>query len=85
MLVPSKIARATYGAEARHALATTTTLIAVADSPADPRPRSTPPYTRSRWSPDTRVRRPGTGSATRLAVGGPTVRQAALTGVGHGS
>ena len=31
MLVPAKIARATYGAEARHALATTTTLIALAD------------------------------------------------------
>ena len=31
MLVPAKIARATYGAEARHALATTTTLVALAD------------------------------------------------------
>ncbi|MFL5516392.1 MAG: Eco57I restriction-modification methylase domain-containing protein [Gemmatimonadales bacterium] len=82
MLVPAKIARATYGAEARHALASGTTLIVLADLTG----RSDAAFDatvyplallarHTRPPPRHRVR-------TRLALGGPTVRQARLAGGG---
>ena len=82
MLVPAKIARATYGAEARHALATTTTLIAVADLTG--RPEAAFDATVYPLALVARHTGPPSGHRvrTRLAVGGPTVRQAALTGGG---
>ena len=82
MLVPAKIARATYGAEARHALATTTTLVALADLTG--RPEAAFDATVYPLALVARHARPPSGHRvrTRLAVGGPTVRQAALAGGG---
>jgi hypothetical protein len=82
MLVPAKIGRAGYGSEARHALATTTTLVALADLTG--RPEASFDATvyplalvarHGRPPPEHRVR-------TRLAPGGPTVRQSRLAGGG---
>ena len=82
MLVPAKIARATYGAEARHALATTTTLVAVTDLTSTSEASfdaTVYPLAlvarHDRPSPGHRVR-------ARLSPGGPTVRQARLAGGG---
>jgi hypothetical protein len=82
VLIPAKIARATYGADARHALASTTTLIALADLTG--RPEAAFDATvyplalvarHTRPPPSHRVR-------SRLATGGPTIRQARLAGGG---
>ena len=82
MLVPAKIARATYGAEARHALATTTTLVALADLTG--RPEAAFDATVYPLALVARHARPPSGHRVRarLAVGGPSVRQAALAGGG---
>ena len=71
MLVPAKIARATYGAEARHALATTTTLIALADLTG--RPEAAFDATVYPLALVARHARPPSGHRvrTRLAAGGP--------------
>jgi hypothetical protein len=82
MLVPAKIARATYGAEARHALATTTTLIALTDLTG--RPEASFDATVYPLALVARRDRPPAGHRVRatLAPGGPTVKQARLVGGG---
>jgi hypothetical protein len=82
MLVPAKIARAGYGAEARHALATTTTLVALADLTG--RPEAAFDATVYPLALVARQDRPPPGHRvrTRLAPGGPTVAQARLAGGG---
>jgi hypothetical protein len=80
MLVPAKLARATYGAEARVALASMTTLIAVADLTG--RPEAAFDATVYPLALVARHTRPPPGHRVRsqLAMGAPTVRQARLTG-----
>jgi hypothetical protein len=82
MLVPAKIARAGYGAEARHALATGTTLIALADLTG--RPEASFDATVYPLALVARHDRPPPGHRVRarLAPAGPTVRQARLAGGG---
>ena len=80
MLVPAKIARATYGAEARHELASATTLVALADLTG--RPEAAFDATVYPLALVARNTRPPAGHRVRtgLAAGAPTVRQASLAG-----
>lgn len=82
MLVPAKIARATYGAEARHALASSTTLVALADLTG--RPEAAFDATVYPLALVARNVRPPAGHRVRaqLSPGGPTVRQERLAGGG---
>jgi hypothetical protein len=82
MLGPAKIARAGYGAVARHALATGTTLIALADLTG--RPEASFDATVYPLALVARHDRPPPGHRVRarLAPAGPTVRQARLAGGG---
>jgi len=82
MLVPAKIARAGYGSRARHALATTTTIVALADLTG--RPEASFDATVYPLALVARQERPPRGHRVRfrLVPGGPTVRQSRLAGGG---